>query len=87
MSVPSLKALTSSEMDKEHIFCALIYRPPQASADFIKGFAECLSVIRVKYDKAHVPGNFNIHVYCPSVSCFTAKVHLSPSVILTLKNM
>lgn len=29
MSFPSLKALTSSEMDKEHIFRALIYRPPR----------------------------------------------------------
>ena len=43
-----------------------MYRPPKFNKDFINDFADCLSLVTVKYDHLLISGDFNIHVCCES---------------------
>ncbi|KAK7889258.1 hypothetical protein WMY93_024818 [Mugilogobius chulae] len=57
--------------------CALIYRPPKISKDFIGDFSNLVSEMALNYDHFLIVGDFNIHVCCdgkPLVKDFKAVV-------------
>jgi len=54
------------ELGRSHVvLCAVIYRPPKYSKDFISDFSEFLAEILPKYERVLIIDDFNIHTFCP----------------------